>query len=325
MLVMVYERVFENNLQPWNLVREPLCIEERPTAMNNKHKKAFALLAALALVLAACSNDNSGTAVPGDTTTVPGSTEPGTDPTAAPPGAGGDLAGTRWVATDLIVAGAPADIVANAEPTLDFSENGVDLGGTTGCNSYFASYSVDGVFLVFGGVGMTEMACEEPLMEQEADVLAVFAGQTPYAVGDGTLTVGDPAVSSLVFVPRNVAFPDAELTGTQWIGESIITGDAVSTMVIGSPVTMTIDAASSSATGSTGCNDYNASVEWSRTEITFGSMEATERGCTEPGVMEQEGFVLELLQGELVYTINGDRLTILEPGGINGLNFVAGP
>ena len=294
--------------------------------MNNRYSKCVTLLAALALVVAACSNNSSSTTAAGETTTtVPGSTEPGSDPSTTAPSGGGDLVGTRWVATELVVAGSPVEIVANAEPTLDFSDNGVDLGGTTGCNSYFSSYSVDGGFLVFGGVGMTEMACEEPLMQQESHVLAVFAGQAPYAVGDGTLTVGDPAVSSLVFVPRSVAFPDVELTGTQWIGESVIAGDAVATMVAGAPVTMTIDANTSMATGSTGCNDYGVSVEWSRTEITFGSMEATERGCTEPGVMEQEGFVLELLQGELVYTINGDRLTILEPGGINGLNFVASP
>ena len=233
-----------------------------------------------------------------------------------------DLAGTRWVADSIFLGGAVVPIVPLAEPTIEFTEDGRSFGGTTGCNSYFGDYTIGDGTISLGGIGQTEMACEEPLMQQESNVLTILQAATVVTLEEGVLTIGRLGGSAIQFVDRSVAFPDAELTGTQWIADTLLMGDAASSMDAANPVTLFIDNAASEATGSTGCNEYTASVEPGRTQLTFGQMSVTERGCVGDGIMETEQFVLELFQGELIVEIDGSRLTLLGPDG-NGLSFTA--
>ena len=269
--------------------------------------KIIALLASLALVLAACGGDSS----PNTTVTEP----PTPDPIK--------LSGTRWVATQMFLGGAPVAFVPNAEPTVDFNDDGRSFGGSTGCNSFFGEYQIGGGTIAFGGMGQTEMACEEPLMTQEFNVMSVFADAEIYTIENGILTIGQLGGSALQFEDRAVAFPDAELTGTQWIADTVITGQAASTLVPGSEVTLFIDAAASEARGVASCNSYTASVEWDRTQLTFGQTSFTEMACIGDGIMEQEDFVLSVLRGELQVDIDGERLTLTAPDGL-GLSFRAG-
>jgi len=285
--------------------------------MKTLNYRFAALLAVLALVAVACGSDSSDTTEP---------TVDPTDTTVNEPGneAPNDLAGTRWVATDVFVGGAPLQIFPQAEPTIDFTDDGLSYGGTTGCNSYFGDYTAGNGTITLGSIGQTEMACEEPLMRQESEVLAILQAATTYSLADGVLTIGQLGGSAIQFIDRTEAFPDAELTGTQWIADSIVLGDVITSMDAANPVTLFIDAAASEATGSTGCNDYTASVEASRTQLTFGQMSVTERGCVGEGIMETEAFVLELFQGELSVEISGSRLTLLAADG-SGLSFTVLP
>ena len=279
--------------------------------MTNIPIRLIALLGALAILLAACGTDAADTTLPAGTA-VPDTTS------AAEPAA---LAGTRWVANGMFLGSAPVPLVPRAEPTLDFDVDGRTFGGSTGCNSYGGEYVLDGG-ITFGPMNMTEMACEEPLMHQESNVLRILEEATVFTIKDGVLTVGRLGGSTLQFIDRAVAFPDVELTGTQWIADTIIRGPAASTVIQGTEITLFIDSAASRATGSTGCNDYVASVEASRTQLTFGSRSVTERGCVGEGTMDQEAFVLSVFQGELQVTTEGDRLTLLTPTG-DGLSFRA--
>ena len=252
-----------------------------------------------------------------DTTLPAGTAVPDTTATAEPAA----LAGTRWVANGMFLGGAPVPLVPRAVPTLDFDADGHTFGGSTGCNSYGGEYVLDGG-ITFGPMSMTEMACEEPLMRQETNVLRIFEEASFFSVKEGVLTIGRLGGSTLQFIERAVAFPDVELTGTQWIADTITRGPAASTVIQGTAISLFIDAAASEARGSTGCNDYVASVEASRTQLTFGSISVTERGCVGEGIMDQEAFVLSVFQGELQVTTEGDRLTLLTPTG-DGLGFRA--
>lgn len=265
------------------------------------------VLTAFALVMTACGGDDSSD------TTLPA--EPTPDPIV--------LAGTRWVATAMFLGGAEAPFVPLAEPTVDFNGDGRSFGGSTGCNSFFGEYQSGGGTIGFGGIGMTEMACEPALMNQESEVIRIFEEASVFTIADGVLTIGELGGSALQFQDRAVVFPDAELTGTEWVADTIITGDAAATTVPGAEITLFIDAAASEARGSTGCNQYGAKVETSRTQMTFGQVDVTQMACEGDGIMEQEQFVLSVLRGELQVTIDGDRLTLLAPAG-DGLSFRTG-
>jgi heat shock protein HslJ len=273
--------------------------------MRKYSQRFIALLGALTVLLVSCSSDAVDATVPDTSASGPGS-----------------LAGTRWVATGMFLGAAPAPLVPNGEPTLDFHDDGRTFGGSTGCKSFGGDYLRDGGAISFGEMNMTEMACEEPLMRQETRVLDILGQATIYTLEDGVLWIGRLGGSALQFIERSVAFSDVELTGTQWIADTIISGDTASTVVRGTEISLFIDAAASEARGSTGCNDYGASVEAARTQLTFGQIEVTERGC-ESDVMNQEAFVLSVLQGELRVEISADRLTLSTPTG-DALSFRAG-
>lgn len=281
--------------------------------MNTTSFRLIALLGALAIVIGACSSsviDRTDTSV--SDTTVADTSAPGP----------GSLAGTRWVGSAMFLGSAPAPLVPRGEPTLDFSDDGRTFGGSTGCNSFGGEYQAEGGTIEFGQMNMTEMACEEPLMRQETHVFDIFAQASIVTLEDGVLTIGRLGGSSLQFIERAVAFPDVELTGTQWIADTILRGSTASTLVPETEVTLFVDAAASEARGSMGCNDYVASVEPSRDQLTFGAMSVTERGCAGEGIMDQEAFVLSVFTGELRVEISGDRLTLTTQHG-DALSFRA--
>jgi heat shock protein HslJ len=75
--------------------------------------------------------------------------------------------------------------------------------------------------------------------------------------------------------------------------------------------------------GSGGCNEYTAPYESDSDSLTTGPAARTERACAEPeGIMEQEDYVLGLLQSAATYEILADSLAISNSDGIRMLLFV---
>ncbi len=101
-------------------------------------------------------------------------------------GGGASLAGTGWILTDL-----DSGSVTGTAPTLDLTET--DVSGTGGCNTFSGTYTTDGDTISFGPLASTMMACEPPIMEQEAVYFAALDGATTYTVDAGTLTISGDA------------------------------------------------------------------------------------------------------------------------------------
>jgi heat shock protein HslJ len=103
-------------------------------------------------------------------------------------GGGGEvddpLAGTSWNVGDLAGKGLPPDVAV----TMRFHEGRV--GGSAGCNSYFASYAVKGDSLRFGPAGLTKMMCPEPQMAVEDAFVAALATVKTFRLTAGTLVLG---------------------------------------------------------------------------------------------------------------------------------------
>jgi heat shock protein HslJ len=247
--------------------------------------------AALALLLSAC----------GDTT--PGS---GVDPASFD----GD-----WQLTVGTIDGADLDLTAG-EVTL--TVDGDRWGGTAACNQYFATATLEGDQVTLGGVGSTEMACDEPRMALEAAYLTALQRVTTVALDGDTLTVSSEDGVTLEFGPVP-STPQADLVGTTWTLTTILDGDTASSTV-GKPATLTL-ADDGTVTGSTGCRSFRGRWEQAGDALTIGPLATPKIGCSTE-TQGQDTHVLTVLDGTVEVTIDGQALT-LERDGL-GLGYTTG-
>ena len=259
------------------------------------------------LLFAACGDDDSA----GDT---------GSDDTTAEPDAADDidLDGREFVSSEV----EGYDLVAGSEIRLTF--DGGEIGIQAGCNSMGGAYTVDDGVLVAGPLFMTEMACEEPLMDQDMWMAEFLdAGATIALDGDTLTLVGETATITLI--DREVAEPDLPLEATVWEVDGLVSADAVSSTLAGTEATLVIEAGTASI--DTGCNTGSGSAEVDEEAgtITFGPMATTLKAC-EPDVMDQETMILGVLDGEVRYEIESDRLSLTNGADPTlGLTLVAAP
>jgi heat shock protein HslJ len=85
-----------------------------------------------------------------------------------------------------IVAVNGSDLSGPQLPTLSFDANG-GLAGGGFCNRFFGSYELSGERLTIGGMGSTQMACEEALMKQEALLLGSLSKVDSFVVEPGKM------------------------------------------------------------------------------------------------------------------------------------------
>jgi len=82
-----------------------------------------------------------------------------------------------------------------ASATLGFAADG-SVSGSTGCNSLFGSYAAA---TGFSALGTTKMACEPPIMEQEALVLEILDPEATLTIDGSLLTIADLEGRTLVY------------------------------------------------------------------------------------------------------------------------------
>jgi heat shock protein HslJ len=162
------------------------------------------------------------------------------------------------------------------------------------------------------------MGCAEDLAEQDA-WLSEFLSSSPAISLDGdTLTLsGDDA--TLTFA----AVQPAELEGTTWTITGTVANEAVSPTPLDAEASIIIT--DGQAAIRTGCNSGSATVEITDTTVTFGPIALTKMACS-PELTELEASVLAVLDGEVVYEITGDALSLRsgEGDGEVGLELTAG-
>jgi len=89
--------------------------------------------------------------------------------------AGASLIGAVWLAEDLEKHG----VLDRAQTTIRFDSR-ERVSGSTGCNSYSASYKLKGNTLLFGPIAATRRACAPALMDQEQRFTRVLEATTSY-------------------------------------------------------------------------------------------------------------------------------------------------
>lgn len=225
------------------------------------------------------------------------------------------LADTSWVVTEL--SGKPT--LASAVPTIQFSADQVS--GFSSCNRFSGSYRQSGSTLSFSQLAMTAMAClDAGVMEQESAFSAALGKVASVRQAGAGMELVDSsgAVLAKLQTPPPAA-PDRPLEKTMWMLDSIVVGEAASSVVAGSTVSLTF--ADGQLTGKA-CNNFRASAEISGSNLKIGPVMSTKMACREPGVTEQESKVFALLSKVTGFTVKSDRLTLSTADG-SALGFVA--
>jgi heat shock protein HslJ len=151
---------------------------------------------------------------------------------------------------------------------------------------------------------MTAMACEEPVMASEAAFVAALPRILDATLGGDRLTLLGPGVE-LAF-DRLAPPPVAEMVGTDWVLESLVVGDVVSS-VAGAPATLRLDAGGTFS-GGTGCRTFQGRWIQASGGITPTDLAMDQTECA-PALTAQDGHVIGVLEGFRA-SVDGQTLTL---------------
>ena len=261
----------------------------------------FATLTVLALAVgaAACGDDDDTSS--GDTSTDT-SGDSTTTATVLVPGATtrAELKGRTFISQSVD----GHKLVKGSEIRLSFTRKRIGI--DAGCNSMGGGYKLKEGVLKTGGLAMTEMACQNKLMRQDtwiADFLG--AGAVTALDGDQLVLTGDG--TTITLLDREVVEPDLPLEGTLWTVDGLVGDQAISTTPGKATATLRIE--DGTAMINTGCNSGSGSVKVGDDTLEFGKLALTQKACS-PAETGLETAVLKVLDGEVTYTVENDRLSI---------------
>jgi heat shock protein HslJ len=255
---------------------------------------------------------------PATSPTDPGSTTIDTNPSTTPE-PGDDLAALLAGKTYLSQSTTGITLADGAVLRISFDDGRISVSG--GCNGMGGDVTFEGDAMTVGLMMSTQMACDQPLMDQDSAVQAFLtAGTTVSVDGDtlvltGTLTGSEATITLL---DREVADPDRPLADTAWTVTGVISSDAISSGWGSAVATLTI--VDGQAQVNTGCNRGMASVtvDEAAGTITFGPLALTKMMCDDDAMrLEQE--VTRVLTGTATYSIEAGSLTLMN--GSDGLQF----
>ena len=214
-----------------------------------------------------------------------------------------------WVLTGGAIDGAAAPVPDENRITLTIM--GRQIGGSAACNSYGGSIAAGADGLHLENLTQTDMACEEPAMLAESAYLAALARvRAIVRQGDELVARGEGVELRFAALPPP---PTAELVGTHWVLDTVLVGD-VAAGPMGEPAILELNA-DGTFSGSTGCRSFSGSWIERGDQIQAPSwgMDGTE--CP-PAIAPQDSHVVSVIGDGFIPTVDGDLLTLMDPGGI---------
>lgn len=242
------------------------------------------------------------------------------------------LQGAAWQLSSYV--GADGAMASPAAPaTLGFQDN--EVTGSGGCNSFFAPFSVEGNQFVVGPPGSTMMACDQPIMDQEAAYLTALAQSARYEIKDNELRIYDKDGGLLLTFARSGDAVGGDQPGAtpstrgpegvdnvvwQWVEAAYADG---STKTVDDPARYTLTLRPDGAVEvQIDCNLGSGSYVLSDQGLTLSINLTTRVACAQGSLADAYLRDLNQVAG---YQVAGDKLTLtLTDGGV--LTFVsAGP
>lgn len=225
--------------------------------------------------------------------------------------------GRMFLSTEVTEGGAERPLVEGTRIRLRFGDDGRTLGADAGCNQMGGDARINDSRLETDDLATTEMGCD-PDRHAQDQWLAGFLTDRPAIRLDGnmlTLT-GDTQDRTTVvrFLDREQAEPDMPLRQTRWLVDTVIENDAASSVPAEFDAHL-VFGDDNRFTGTTGCNSMGgvATVGPDDT-LTFEGIATTKKAC-DPDRMRTEQSVLGVLDGEVNFDIDADRLTLSHPSG----------
>lgn len=233
----------------------------------------------------------------------------GTEPPLAQPI---DLTGS-WQLTSGSHGGDGLEPIPTHPVTLEFTADGV--GGTAACNGYGGTFDASTGALSIGELSITEMACfpDEVMALERAYIEALLAVNEATIEGT-TLTLTGPD-TTLEF-EELAPVPTADLLGTVWVLDGLISGDAVSS-VAGDAATLELFS-DGSLLGSTGCRTLTGTYVESAGSIETTTL-AADGECPDD-LSGQDSHVISVLEGPFQAEVDGHSLTLTRSDG-DGLTY----
>ena len=226
----------------------------------------------------------------------------------------GEPWGRTFLSTSVTENGQPKELVAGTRITLNFFADGHRLGAQAGCNQMGGPASFDAGRLVVNDMATTEMGCDPPRHAQDEWLARFLTSKPTWAREGATLTLED-TTTRIVLEDREVADPDRPLQGTKWVVDTIVEGDAASSVPAGVEAYLTIEDGNRMS-GNTGCNGMggNAVVDEASSTITFSEVISTKMACDDDR-MRVERAVTDTLDTRVAYQIDADVLRLDGPAG----------
>jgi len=258
-------------------------------------RSAVATLAALAL-----STTLAGSAFAADET----------EPKPGPIGVF-SIEGMAWLLTGQAIDGEIVPVPDDVGVSL-LMENG-RAGGSGGCNSYFASYQIDGFDVTFDEIGATLMACVGPASDVETAYFANLGLVASYQSGGIQMAFLDADGD---FILEYDLAPEASVVGS-WVAQGINNqvGGVVSSEST-SAVTAEYGAAGE-LRGNDGCNSYSTSYVVDGDGITIApEIVTTKKACASDELTEQSQWYYGALTAATTWTVTVEgALELRDDGG----------
>lgn len=232
--------------------------------------------------------------------------------------------GITWQLAEQVIDGAMTPVPGDVVVTLLLQDG--QAGGSAGCNSYFADYTIGISDLTFGSIGSTMMFCEGPAGEVEAAYLANLAAVATWANTGGSLVLGDASgepILNYLPVPEG---PEPTLEGVTWL----LTGQAVDGALAplpsgdGAPVLVSLRLEDGRGTGSGGCNNYFADYTLDGSGLVFGTVGSTMMFCEGPAG-EVETAYFANLASVATWSSDGATLDLADATGTTVLEYALAP
>ena len=208
-----------------------------------------------------------------------------------------------WQLAEGTVGGQPLALIEDARVTLNV--DGSNVSGQAACNQYFGELTIADGRVSTTQLGQTEMACAEPVMALEAAYLSALA-KIESAHMDGQVMVLTAPGIELRF-ERLQPPPTANIVGTLWQLESLVEGDAVSS-VAGPPATLLLQA-DGSLRGSTGCRTLTGHYMERGDEIWANEFGA-DGECPPGAARAQDDHIVGVLGDGFRAAVDGQQLIL---------------